>query len=85
MGYSQVNLMGLVACQAAYEKGGPWLGRMKEYLAGNLVLVREYMREHLPEIGMVEPEGTYLLWLEGAFMAGQRSNVWRGRRRIRAS
>ena len=64
MGYSQVNLMGLVACQAAYEKGGPWLGRMKEYLAGNLVLVREYMREHLPEIGMVEPEGTYLLWLD---------------------
>ena len=63
-GYSQVNLMGLVACQAAYEKGGPWLEQVKAYLADNLAFVREYLKEHLPQIKLVEPEGTYLIWLD---------------------
>ena len=63
-GYSQVNLMGLTACQAAYEEGGPWLEQLKAYLADNLAFVREYLKEQLPEIQLVEPEGTYLLWLD---------------------
>lgn len=63
-GYSQVNVMGLVACQTAYEKGGEWLSRLKAYLAENLVFVREYIKEYLPGIRLVEPEGTYLLWLD---------------------
>ena len=63
-GYSQLNLIGLVACQAAYEKGGPWLKALKEYLAENLAFVREYLRERLPEIKLIEPEGTHLIWLD---------------------
>ncbi|MCI6887653.1 MAG: pyridoxal phosphate-dependent aminotransferase [Lachnospiraceae bacterium] len=63
-GYSQVNLMGLTACQAAYEKGRPWLEEVKAYLANNLAFVREYLKEQLPQIRLVEPEGTYLLWLD---------------------
>ncbi|MDO4321521.1 MAG: MalY/PatB family protein [Lachnospiraceae bacterium] len=63
-GYSQLNLMGLAACQAAYEGGGEWLAGLKEYLAGNLAFVREYLAAKLPEIRLVEPEGTYLLWLD---------------------
>ena len=63
-GYSQVNTMGLVACQAAYEEGRPWLEQLKSYLADNLAFVREYLRENLPEIRLTEPEGTYLIWLD---------------------
>lgn len=64
VGYSQVNLMGLVACKAAYETGTPWLSQMKAYLAGNLDFVRGYLEEHLPKIRLIEPEGTYLIWLD---------------------
>lgn len=63
-GYSQLNLMGLVACQAAYEKGEPWLKALKAYLSENLNFVREYLKERLPKITLVEPEGTYLIWLD---------------------
>lgn len=63
-GYSQLNLMGLVACQAAYEKGEPWLKALKAYLAENLIFVRKFLEEHLPKIKLVEPEGTYLIWLD---------------------
>ncbi len=63
-GYSQVNLMGIAACRAAYETGEKWLTELKQYLAGNLELVRHYLQEHLPQIGLTEPEGTYLVWLD---------------------
>ncbi|MDO4333545.1 MAG: MalY/PatB family protein [Eubacteriales bacterium] len=63
-GYSQVNLMGLVACQAAYESGQDWLLQVKAYLADNLAFVRNFLRERLPEIELIEPEGTYLIWLD---------------------
>ncbi len=33
-GYSQLNTMGLVGCQGAYEVGGPWLDELKEYIQG---------------------------------------------------
>lgn len=63
-GYSQPNVMGLVACQAAYEHGAPWLDALIQYLTGNLSLVRDFLREELPFVKLVEPEGTYLLWLD---------------------
>ncbi|MDO4262167.1 MAG: MalY/PatB family protein [Eubacteriales bacterium] len=63
-GYSQLNVMGLAACQAAYEEGEDWLRDLKEYLRGNLDVVREYVSARLPGIRMIEPEGTYLVWLD---------------------
>ncbi|MDR0518557.1 MAG: pyridoxal phosphate-dependent aminotransferase [Clostridiales Family XIII bacterium] len=41
-GYSQPNTMGVAACRAAYEEGGPWLDGLLEYLAGNLDLLGSY-------------------------------------------
>ncbi len=63
-GYSQPNVMGLVACRAAYESGEAWLEALKAYLARNLELVREYAAEKLGGIRLVEPQGTYLVWLD---------------------
>lgn len=63
-GYSQLNTLGLVACQAAYEHGAPWLEELKEYLEGNLEFIRNFLAERLPQIKIVEPEGTYLVWLD---------------------
>ncbi|MBP1736203.1 MAG: aminotransferase [Oscillospiraceae bacterium] len=63
-GYSQHNTMGLAACQAAYSRGGAWFDELKDYLWDNISFVRSYLRENLPEIQLVEPQGTYLLWLD---------------------
>lgn len=63
-GYSQVNVMGLVACQAAYEEGKEWLEQLKEYLVGNLNFLRNYLKDNIPQIKLIEPEGTYLIWLD---------------------
>ena len=63
-GYSQLNTLGLVACQAAYEGGGEWLEQCKAYLRSNLDFLRRFLAERLPQIKLVEPEGTYFAWLD---------------------
>lgn len=63
-GHSSLNNFAIAGVQAAYEGGREWLDQLKEYLAGNLSLIRNYLREYLPQIHLVEPEGTYLAWLD---------------------
>ncbi len=64
VGYSQLNMFGLHACQAAYETGREWLEELKKYLKGNLDCARTYLEEKIPQIKLIEPEGTYLIWLD---------------------
>ena len=63
-GYSQPNALGLFAAKAAYGKGEPWLKELLVYLEGNLRKTKEFLAHHLPKVHLVEPEGTYLLWLD---------------------
>lgn len=63
-GYSQINIMGLVACKAAYEKGAEWYRGMLSYIEENVSCVREYLKNEIKDIRLIEPEGTYLLWLD---------------------
>ena len=63
-GYSQLNTLGLAACQAAYTSGGPWLEQCRNYLRANLDYLRSFLAQHIPQIKLVEPEGTYFAWLD---------------------
>lgn len=63
-GYSQLNALGLAACEAAYTGGEDWLRQVKKYIRANISFVKNYLAQHLPQIKLIEPEGTYLLWLD---------------------
>ncbi|MCL2035518.1 MAG: pyridoxal phosphate-dependent aminotransferase [Oscillospiraceae bacterium] len=63
-GLSQLGIMGLVACKAAYSGGEDWLEALESYLNGNLAFLRGFLARELPEIRLIEPEGTYLVWLD---------------------
>lgn len=63
-GYSQLNTMGLLACKTAYREGAPWLAKVKRYIEENLLFLRDYLEKHIPEVKLVEPDGTYLVWLD---------------------
>lgn len=63
-GYSQLNVLGLIAAKAAYEHGEEWYEKMHEYVAGNIVYTKQFIEERIPEIKLVENEGTYLLWID---------------------
>ena len=63
-GYDEPNALGVVACEAAYRAGEDWLDQLKAYLLKNLNFLRDFLQEKLPQIHLVEPEGTYLVWLD---------------------
>lgn len=63
-GYSQSNVMGIVACQAAYTYGEEWHKELLNYLEDNLKFINDYLNKYIPQIKLVKPEGTYLIWLD---------------------
>lgn len=63
-GYSQGNIMGQVAVKACYTMGGAWHDEMLEYLTANKNAMSAFIAENLKEAHFVEPEGTYLTWVD---------------------
>lgn len=63
-GYTVPSNPGVIACKAAYEGGEQWHEECKEYIRGNLDYIRDFLKENIPEIRLVEPEGTYFAWLD---------------------
>ena len=59
-----VNTLGMVALQAAYQHGAPWLEALLAYLEDNRDLTVQFVRERLPGIEVNVPQGTYLAWLD---------------------
>ena len=58
------NPFSLVAFETAYEKCEDWLEELILHIDGNMQYVVDFISEKLPEIKVVKPEGTYLMWLD---------------------
>ena len=58
------NPFSLVGFEAAYNHGEEWLSELLAHLDGNAQYVVDFVKERLPEIKTVKPEGTYLMWLD---------------------
>jgi cystathionine beta-lyase len=63
-GLVTIGTFGAVALQAAYDQGEEWLGQLLDYLQGNLEYLEQYVAEHIPQLAVVPPEGTYLVWVD---------------------
>jgi cysteine-S-conjugate beta-lyase len=59
-----VNIMGLVAAQAAFQGGAEWLAELLVYLQGNRDYLTEFITSALPELSIYPAEGTYLAWID---------------------
>lgn len=59
-----LNLFGLVAMETAYRHADEWLEQLLDYLQGNLETTMNYFEERIPKIKVIEPQATYLLWLD---------------------
>jgi cystathionine beta-lyase len=64
VGLSQLNVIGLTACESAYKNGGKWLSELLDVLEDNINTVDSYLKENIPKVKLIAPEGTYLLWLD---------------------
>ncbi len=62
-GYSQGSVMGQLAVKSCYTKGEEWVNQLLAYLEANKEFMKTYVQEHFPKAYFVEPEGTYLTWI----------------------
>ncbi len=58
------NIFGTAASVAAYTHGHDWLDALLAYIDNNVEYVRDYCSKMIPEIITVQPEATYMIWLD---------------------
>ena len=58
------NVFAASAVIAAYDESEDWLCELRQVLYENKQIVREYLKNELPVIDLVESDATYLLWLD---------------------
>jgi cystathionine beta-lyase len=63
-GFYGINSFGVLAFEVAYNEGEPWLEQVLAYVEANLDYLEDYIASQIPEISVVRPEGTYLVWLD---------------------
>ncbi|WP_316571574.1 PatB family C-S lyase [Neobacillus sp. YIM B06451] len=63
-GFKTLNTFAAVTTEAAYLYGATWLEALLEYIEGNVSFVRDFLKNNLPAVKLIEPDATYLLWLD---------------------
>ena len=61
---SEGNLFGLVATEAAYSHGKEWLTQLLDYIERNYQFLEEFLRDNIPALKPMKPDGTYLAWID---------------------
>ncbi len=59
-----VNVLGLVAAQAAYSQCADWLEELQRYLTANRDFILQFAAQNLPSLATTIPEATFLAWLD---------------------
>ena len=60
----QLNLFAYEVMHSAYESGGEWLEQALAYIESNIELTCDFLQGHLPNIKVMRPEASYLIWLD---------------------
>lgn len=61
---NKVNVFATAAIEAAYQNGSEWLDALLNYIQGNVDTIQEYLQNNDINVSLIEPEGTFLAWLD---------------------
>ena len=65
--HSELNLghaFAFISVAAAYSNGTEWLDQMLAYVQGNIDYMEQYLATSLPQVGMIRPQASYLVFLD---------------------
>lgn len=62
--FSTPTFVSTIGTEAAYRNGGRWLAEAMEYIEGNIKAVKEFLDQRLPQVGMIEPQASFLIWMD---------------------
>lgn len=60
----QATIYALTATEAAYNYGAEWLDEALAYIQKNIDFVKDYLKENIPQINVINAEATFLVWLD---------------------
>ena len=60
----ELNLFAYEVMRSAYENGGGWLEQALNYIEANIDLAISFLEQYLPDIKVMRPEASYLIWLD---------------------
>ena len=58
------TLFAYVAAEAAFAHGNEWRLQLLDYLQQNIDFAEHYLQQNMPEIKMMRPEASFLLWMD---------------------
>jgi cystathionine beta-lyase len=58
------NPLSIAAFEAAYREGDHWLDALMQYLETTRDFAADFIAREIPQIKLIKPEATYLLWLD---------------------
>ncbi|GEP62767.1 hemolysin [Clostridium beijerinckii] len=59
-----LNIFGYKACEIAYNECEQWLEELIQTINKNRKVVEDFFRSNIPEVNIINLEGTYLQWLD---------------------
>lgn len=62
--FCEGHLFAYIGCKAAFEHGEEWLNQLLAYIQGNIDFTESYLRQHIPAIGMIRPQASFLVFLD---------------------
>lgn len=64
LGFHGNTTLGLLASEIAYTQGDAYVDDLVAYLNESIQWVKEFLKNNIPQIKLIEPQGLYLLWLD---------------------
>lgn len=62
--FCEGHLLAYIGAAAAYQYGEEWLEQLLDYIKGNIDFTENYLKQHIPGIGMIRPQASYLIFLD---------------------
>lgn len=63
-GLSSASTLGIISTMTAYNECGQWVDELNTYIEGNMMTIKEFLEENIPEASFQLPESTYLAWID---------------------
>ncbi len=62
--FGGLNVLARVACEAAFTHGDDYIEEFNDLIKENHLLLKNFIEQNIPEIKVIDLEGTYLQWLD---------------------
>ena len=58
------TIFAMTATEAAFTQGEQWRRQMLAHIEGNIDYVDAFLKEHLPQVRLIKPQASFLVWLD---------------------